>query len=892
MTGGALLAASLHGEIPRPDDAPLPKTPEESAAGYVLPEGFRMEVIASEPLVSAPSGVCWDAQGRMFVSELHGYNYEGKLDIDELNKTGELDMKVRRIQASDELKRKAEEGTYGVVKLLRDTDGDGRMDEADVWADDLPAAYGLVAARDGVIVACAPDIVFLADRNGDGKAEIRETLFTGFKVGMLERGINAPTWGDDGWIYFGRGWSGSQVSGPGIDGVYELPDTDFRIRPGGSAIEPVTGGTHTLGFATTEAGDRFVANTVSPGRFVAPLPWQYLLRNPNAFVSDIERRTGDRKAYAIAPAHPWRAKRYEHPGYYEFYHSRLGDAEIEPSGWFTAACGPMIYRDSVLPGLNGLYFVCEPSGNLIHRAELIQEGSGIELRRLPSDERKEFAASSDQWSHPIYLSHGPDGAIWVVDYYREIIEDYSAIPRYLQQQYDVYSGHDYGRIYRLIHDDAALALTVDMSRWSATRLAQATQSEIYWQRQTAQRLLIEGERMDAVPALRQTWSSRNASSSGKIAAMRTLAGLSALEASDLVPLVTDASQSVRIHALQLSERFLDASDRLLTEVSRSAKSEESARVRIQFALSLGESDSVEAFKVLADYARQHSQSDWMSDAILSSISGNGPEMLSELLRDPGEGEDMIGTVAAMIASSDDAASIEGALTAIANAPWDYQAVALAALADARSNAPGLTLSDDRSLQELKASSDEKIATLANSLESYLNAPIADENATPEIALDRQYSVLPVSDEVFAKYVSALSGQRDVERGGDLFQQICAVCHKIGHIGFEVAPDIMGELGVAEESLLQHLLKPNDRIRPGYQLTLVALKNGNSLSGILKDDGATSVTIALPGGVTQTVLRKYISKVSRRPISLMPSYAGILTPEDAANVISWLQAQRN
>lgn len=92
--------------------------------------------------------------------------------------------------------------------------------------------------------------------------------------------------------------------------------------------------------------------------------------------------------------------------------------------------------------------------------------------------------------------------------------------------------------------------------------------------------------------------------------------------------------------------------------------------------------------------------------------------------------------------------------------------------------------------------------------------------------------------------------------------------------------------------MQHLLRHNDRIRPGYQMTLVALKNGNILSGILKDDGATSVTIALPGGVTQTVLRKYISKVSRRPISLMPSYAGILSPEDAANVISWLQAQRN
>ena len=119
-------------QIPKPTDAPKPMTPEQSAAAFKLPDGFRMEVVASEPLIASPSAVCWDERGRMFVSELHGYNLAGQLDIEELNKTGKLDTQVRRVQADEKFKRAAKAGTFGVVKLLRDMNGDGRMDAADV----------------------------------------------------------------------------------------------------------------------------------------------------------------------------------------------------------------------------------------------------------------------------------------------------------------------------------------------------------------------------------------------------------------------------------------------------------------------------------------------------------------------------------------------------------------------------------------------------------------------------------------------------------------------------------------------------------------------------------------------------------------------------------------
>src|SRR6188474_158201 len=191
LASGALFATQFAlAQIPKPSDAPKPLAPEQSAAAFTLPDGFRMEVVAGEPLIASPSAVCWDERGRMFVSELHGYNLAGQLDIEELNKSGQLDTKVRRVQADEKFKRAAEPGTFGVVKLLRDTDGDGRMDAAEVWATNLPPAYGLVPARRGVIVACAPHIVYLADQDGDGKADTREVLFTGFPTGELERGIN------------------------------------------------------------------------------------------------------------------------------------------------------------------------------------------------------------------------------------------------------------------------------------------------------------------------------------------------------------------------------------------------------------------------------------------------------------------------------------------------------------------------------------------------------------------------------------------------------------------------------------------------------------------------------------------------------------------------------
>jgi putative membrane-bound dehydrogenase-like protein len=333
------ITGTICGQIPKPDDAPRPLSPDESVRRFKVPEGFRIELVASEPLIREPSGVCWDERGQLFVCELHGYNLEGQHDIEELNRTGRLDRVVRRIQADERHTQAAEAETYGTIKQLHDVDGDGRMDRAEIWADRLPPCLGICPARGGIIAACQTQILFLADRDDDGRAEVCEVMFEGFAKGPLERSINCPQWGPDLWIYVGRGSGGGTIRGGSLKQPVQLPHTDFRIKPDGTAIEPVAGGTQTMGFTFTESGDGFVISTREPGIFVAPLEWRYLARNPDVAAPPLEQSaTSDQRVYPTSKPHPWRTRRAADPGFSEYYSDRYGIAESAPNGYFTSAC--------------------------------------------------------------------------------------------------------------------------------------------------------------------------------------------------------------------------------------------------------------------------------------------------------------------------------------------------------------------------------------------------------------------------------------------------------------------------------------------------------------------------------------------------------------------------
>lgn len=618
------------GQIPRPEDAPRPLSPAESAKRFSLPLGFRMELVAAEPLVEEPSALAWDEFGRFYVAEMHGYNLEGQYDIEELNKTGQLDRVVRRVQADERHKKAAEANTYGAIKLLTDADGDGVMDKAHIWAERIQPCLGICPARGGLIAVGQTEIVFLADRDGDGKAEVRELLYSGFAPGPLERTINAPQFALDNWIYVGRGAGGGKITGPNLDASVDLPATDFRIKADGSAIEPITGATKTVGCAFNAAGDRFVVSTRDPAIFVAPLAWNDLARNPYYAPSSMEvTLTSDPTVHPTSPPHPWRTRRAEDPGFSKYYRDRYGEAESAANGYLTSGCSPLIYQDSVLPGLQGVLFTCEPAQNLVFRAKIEQQGARYAAHRLAEDAKQEFLCSSDPWFHAIALSHAPDGCIYVVDFYREIIEDYSAIPRYLQQEYGLVNGKDRGRIWKLTHESLSkVAHQKPPGGMSDKELAEAAASENYWRRTTARRRLLERVAVSEAPLLRGLLHG-DRSPAVMVNLLATLSGLESLNTEDILLALSHAGAGVRRQGIRLSRPFLAKEPEILHRVVELA-GDADALVQLAAAVAISDVREPEAAAAIAKLAEQHGEDPWFVAAILSGASESAPDLLRSL----------------------------------------------------------------------------------------------------------------------------------------------------------------------------------------------------------------------------------------------------------------------
>jgi putative membrane-bound dehydrogenase-like protein len=692
------------GEIKPAADAPQPVPPHESLKRFKLAPGFRIELVASEPMLADPVGMVFDERGRLFVCELYGYNLDGHYDVAELNKAGELDMQVRRILAPKEILERAERESHGRVKLLEDTDRDGRMDRMTPWATNLPPCYGLVASRQGVIVVCAPDIVHLADRDGDDQPEVRETLFTGFGVGEMWTRISNPQWGLDNWIYVANGvQSGGTIRGPHLAQPVQLGNTCFRLKADGTALEPVSGSTGGFGLAMTDEDDRFLVSNQQHALHVAPLPHRYLARNPYyaapAVVHNICTYGHPAQVFPNAPPDPWRLKRSQQPEWVKFY----GAAETT-MGLVTAACAPHVYRgDQFPPAYRGAHFSCECAYNLIHLCHL--EPDGARYRAVRAIENGEFLTSNEQWFRPVNLAGGPDGALYIVDMYREIIEDYSAIPRYLQQQYGLVAGWDRGRVWRVRYDPSGNAAGPippappwDFSRLNTTAaLVGELSSRNAWRRQTAQRLLVERGERSAVPELARLLE-QGATPLGRLHALRTLEGLNALQPGTLLAALADASPGVRRHALEVSEPWLGREPALLARVL-AMTDDPDPKVRIRLAFTLGETRDVRRLAALTALANRFGGDPWMQAAIVSSVPDTAATLFEAVVKAADLSDDARSLAPALvgaIGARQQPPEIAGTLLLVANyagrGAESFQVQCLAVLGEAlkRSQLPKLT----------------------------------------------------------------------------------------------------------------------------------------------------------------------------------------------------------
>lgn len=629
VTIAALTLAPASAQIPYATDAPKPLSPEESVEAFRLPSDLRIELVASEPQILEPGAMAFDEFGRLYVGELHGYNLEGYYDILELNNAGVLDREVRRVRVEGTSLERARNEATGVIKQLEDRDSDGHFETAHIWADNLPSCYGLIPARDGIIAVTPPKIVYLADLDNDGRAEVRETLFTGFSFEVLERGINSSRRGPDDWVYVAAGGGGGAITGPNLPEPVRIGHTDFRFRDDGSAIEPVVGTCGTFGMALTDFGDRFITSTNNHALYATPLEYRHLVRNTHVPSPGGAVNAADYdRIYPLSQPDPWRLARNADPNWVEFY----GERETIPNGYFTGACGAFIYRGGALPeAYVGHHFACAPANNLVHRSVLTRDGAGFRVARATGEAESEFLSTPDRWFRPINLETGPDGALYIVDFYREIIEDYSAIPRHLQQRYveSLRAGYQHGRIWRVTAKNAQSASGPGLTSATIAGLVAALESPNPWDRETAQRLIIKRPDENKVDLLRVLLRNSNVATA-RLYGLYTLERLKALEPRDVERALSDTSFGVRAHALRLAERWMDTS----TGVRDSALAladDSDPTVRLQAAQSFGACSHPAAVDALAAMALNSADNRWMSTAIVSSSNENADDLIGKLV---------------------------------------------------------------------------------------------------------------------------------------------------------------------------------------------------------------------------------------------------------------------
>ena len=392
----------LNGPGPAGAVEPPGKSPEESLGSIQVATGFTVELAATEPLVKDPIAFDWGADGKLWVVEMGDY----PLGVDGKGKPG------------------------GVVRFLEDTDGDGRYDKQTTFLDGLGFPTGVMPWREGVLVACAPDIFYAEDRDGDGKADHREVLFTGFGEGNQQHRLNGFELGLDGWVYGANGDSDGRVRSLKTGKVTQISGRDFRFRPDTGDFEAESGRTQ-YGRHRDDWGHWFGNNNPNWG-------WHYVLAN-----HDLRRNP------SYAPPDP---RQTLEPDTRLYPTSRTLARFNDPgaANHVTSANSPTPYRDDLFgPEFATSLFVSEPVHNLVHRMVLEPEGVSFRGHRGPNDANREFLASSDNWFRPTMLKTGPDGALWIADMYRAVIEHPEWIPDDWEKRLDLRAGSDQGRIYRV-----------------------------------------------------------------------------------------------------------------------------------------------------------------------------------------------------------------------------------------------------------------------------------------------------------------------------------------------------------------------------------------------------------------------------------------------------------
>lgn len=557
-------------------------------------DGFKVEMVAAEPLVADPVAMEVDEDGNMYVVEMHGY----PLDL----------------------------SNSGKVKLLKDTNNDGLPDTSIVFADSLKLPTGIMRWKNGFLITDTPDVIYLEDTNNDGKADIRKVMLTGFALSNPQHNLNTPRFELDNWIYLAHeavvtpfvykkefGDEGRNIHFPDKPNGQQLGKNAngraVRFKPDSYEVEEVSGETQ-FGHTINAWGHRLYTSNADH-LFHEVLASQYQKNNPNLLLSNASQDISDHgNAAEIYPI-------TENPN-----HQLLTDV-----GVITSSCGVTWYLGGAFGDkFKDVTFVGEPVHNLVHADVIKQEGASFIASRL--NEKSEFLASKDAWFRPVNFYIGPDGALYVIDYYRQIIEHPEWMSDEINQSGALYNGTDKGRIYRVVPKNG---LPMDwlgklnLSKQSDAELVKLLENENIWYRRTAQRLLLQRQAKGVANNLRDIIN-KSSLPEAKAHALWLLDGLKSIELQDILTAFHDEEAGVRENSIRVAENYINqlpakADAEKLKKELIGLQNDDNSKVRFQLLNTLGFVKTPESEQARLGILKRDFQDKWVGIACIASFAG-------------------------------------------------------------------------------------------------------------------------------------------------------------------------------------------------------------------------------------------------------------------------------
>jgi putative membrane-bound dehydrogenase-like protein len=562
----------------------LALSPEESMKHIQVPNGFELELFAAEPNVMHPIAMTWDEKGRLFVLITKDYPNERK-----------------------------PEGGGDYILICEDTDKDGKADKFTKFAEGLSIPTGMVFANGGLVVTQAPDVLFFKDTDGDDKADIKKTLYSGFGTFDTHAGPSNLHYGFDNWIWGCVGYSGYEGKNKNGEAI-KFGQAFFRFKADGSDLEwMTTTNNNTWGFAFNETNDVFGSTANNAHGWYMAIPHSYF--NATNRVNNGSRNTDTHKDMkSITPK----------------------VRQVDVFGGFTAASGHNFYTARALPEKywNKIAFVTEPTGHIVHQNNMVKNGTDFSDK-----EAFNLMAGADEWFSPVFAETGPDGAVWVADWYSFIIQHN---PR--PDGFEMGTGNAYdtdlrdfthGRIYRVSYKEAKAYTPLSLSKDNPDGLIDALKNDNMFWRMQAQRLLVERENKDVVPALVKLLKSRDTDQIGlnpaAIHALWTLQGLGAITDKIISIGLAHPNADVRKNTLKVMPFTANSVKEI---VSKKLLYDKEPLVVLNSLLVISKSP-LDAHSEKAFFAKLNSSTDtqdrWLPDAFSIVLTANDGELMKKHL---------------------------------------------------------------------------------------------------------------------------------------------------------------------------------------------------------------------------------------------------------------------